>query len=170
MNADRRSFRALAIAAALLAASSALPACDSSQTVLKGALPTEPSAVLTAGFVPATLPFQSFGVAACPGRQAFATNFDLVLSERSGFDVFLNQVTFRFSDVAGFSAPPLIFSAADLAGQFGRTLIPAGTSRAFGFRPQFGCGFGRPGQVAATVLLLDGFGRRHISTITATFK
>jgi hypothetical protein len=122
------------------------------------------------GIVPQTLPFRSFGGGGCPAFQPFGTNFDLLIDRHQAVGVNLNQVSFQFSDTFGFSAPPLLFTAADLIGQFGHTFVESGTQRRFTFAPRFGCGFSRPGRLGANVVLVESSGVQHESSVTAMFN
>jgi hypothetical protein len=103
----------------------------------------------------------------CPLVQPFGTVFDLVVDGHGSSDLFLDQVAFRFIDGSGVGFSPLPFTAADLRGLFGDTIIIAGTTRPFRFRPQFGCGIGRPHTMTATIGLADRSGTRQEVTLTA---
>jgi hypothetical protein len=110
------------------------------------------------------LPTAGFG---CPQVQPFTTVFDLIVDGRGSMDVFLTQVTIRFVDGSSFGGSPLIFSNGDLSARFGQTLVPADTTRAFGFTPQFGCGVSRPHTIVADIVLLDRQGSNHPMSLIA---
>jgi hypothetical protein len=121
-------------------------------------------------FLPQTvipLPIAGFG---CPIVQPFSASFDLVVDGHGSTDVVLVQVTFRFFDGSSFGQSPLIFTGSDLTGRFGQMTIPANTTRAFHFTPQFGCGVSRPHTLAADVILVDPGGTRHNMSLSAPIQ
>lgn len=134
--------------------------------------PGGPSAPSSAAIVPRTLGWTAVALpSGCAARTGFATDFNLVVDQRHGGDVSVNEVRLQFSDVVGgFSAPPMLFTPADLTGQFGNARVQGGSLRSFGFRPQFGCGFSHPRQMVGTIVLIDASGLSHESSITAAFN
>jgi hypothetical protein len=106
--------------------------------------------------------------ASCPMTQPFTTSFDLFVSTSTD-DVVIEGLTLRFIDRSRGSSR-LFFSTNDLALIFGNTRILTGTRRVFTLRPEFGCGLSTPQSMTVVVDLVDGRGRRHEATATATLE
>jgi len=146
-------------AALLLMVPLALAGCDTKlRATISASTLTGPSfGVFGAHIAPDTLRIVTVPTFSCPVAPPFATNFNLIV-DGSGTDVFLNDVGLQFVDRSGFIGAPLAFHAADLGARFGSTIVRAGTSRSFSFRPQFGCDVFHPQFVVARVVIVDSFG------------
>ena len=70
-------------------------------------------------------------------------------------------------DATSVGGPSVTFPQPDLRSQFGTTLVSAGSTRTFGFRPLFTCGR-RPLTVAADITFLIGIGRTERLTVTGS--
>jgi len=158
---------------AVLVAALAVASCDS-DTKVRGSMiafgptPGFAAAQISAQFFPQTLPFSLF-TTSCASRQFFTPAFDLVLVQPQSVNFFLDRVTFRMIDGTSLGGPSVTFPSAQLTSMFGSTLIVG--SRAFSFRPQFGCGFfTRPGSIVADVVLIDGRGQSHNVSVSAPFQ
>lgn len=113
------------------------------------------------------VPVTGFG---CPFAQPFQAPFNLVIVGDHSVDFVLTQVQFSPFDLMGVPGDPLLISTNDLNARFGSTTIPAGTSRAFPFSPQFGCGLSHPGSLGIQVTLVDPFGRPRPLSVTAPLQ
>jgi hypothetical protein len=117
--------------------------------------------------VVAFVPVTSFN---CPFVSPFSSTLSLFVDQRSGADLFLDQVAFKFVDGTGLPSP-LDLTRAELTGMFGTTLIPTGGTRAFRFHPQFGCGFvGSPQAVFVNLRFFDRRGTSHFTTVSASLR
>ena len=126
--------------------------------------------LVDANIVPRFLPILPVFGFGCPLLPPFSTEFDLFVTERSRMDLFLNRATFRFFDGFGIGTSPLDFPPDALSLQFGSRLIPAGTTRSFRFRPQFGCGLSAPRTLNAEFVLLNAFGTSNQVQLTGAFS
>lgn len=161
------------IAALLIVLPLALAACDDTRTRVTygGVLDTSPGFILGNALIsPQFLGLQPIVGFNCPFVQPFATQFDLIIDARSALDLFLFQVDFSIFDRSGLRGSPLLVSSSDIAARFNDPFIRAGTTRAFGFRPQFGCGLGRPSRIVATVLIRDRTGRSREMSVSAPIQ
>lgn len=122
---------------------------------------------ISAQFFPQTLPFSLF-TTACGARPFFTPAFDLVLAQPQSVNFFLERVTFRMVDGTSLGGPSVTFPNTQLNSMFGSTLIVG--SRAFSFRPQFGCNLTRPRSIFADVVLIDAFGSIRNISVNAPFQ
>lgn len=119
---------------------------------------------------PSTISFTSVAGSRCPSIAPFLSSFSLFIDQRSGTDIFLDHLSFEFGDGSGRRSP-FQLSRSDLTRTFGSTLVPRGATRAFDFRPQFGCGFlTAPSLLLIDLTTLNRSGVRHQSTLTATLR
>jgi hypothetical protein len=156
-----------------LALSALVVACDSHvQGTFKNELIGPSGAAAIVSFAPPTLALSPVGSFACPATAPFLTSFDLIVDGRATGDLFLDAVGFRFIDGSSIGRTPLFssFSAPELNARFGQTLIAAGTRRAFGFAPQFGCDQFRPVTVTAEVTLRDRTGAQQQMSISSPIR
>jgi hypothetical protein len=148
-----------------------LTACDQHQTGTFAVGSTSaPSPLLSAQILPQTLSLIPVKGFSCPVTPPFTTGFDLVITPQSRVDTLLNQVSFNFLNGSSISGSPLFFAVDDLARLFGSTLIPAGASRAFTFRPTFGCGSLRTTSMTARIVLVDATGASREVTLSAPVR
>jgi hypothetical protein len=154
----------------------ALAACDQRgehgdfSVGLVATTPTLPSPLSATTIMPRLLPLIPTLGFQCPVSAPFTTDFDLIVDHRGRVDVFLNQVSLRFVDGSGFGASPLLFSPRELSTLFGQTLVHPFTSRAFNFRPQFGCGLSVPRSLVVQVFLIDTFGALGQTSLTMPIR
>jgi len=103
---------------------------------------------------------------ACSGF-VFGTSFNLVIAANAQ-DLTLDSVTIHMIDGTNLGGPSVTIPTPQLAEQFGSTVVPAGTTRAFGLQPVFPCVGSQPHTLTATAVLLDQ--RRVRRTVTATAR
>jgi hypothetical protein len=106
----------------------------------------------------------------CPSIAPFLASFSLFIDQRSGSDIFLDEINFHFGDGSGRRSP-LQLTRSDLTRMFGTTFVAAGATRTFDFSPQFGCGLvSVPSLLFIDLTTLNRGGVRHQSTLTATLR
>lgn len=156
---------------AALALAVVLTACDDN-LVSKGAGVAAPSAAaaLDASIQPQIIPFTVLAGFRCPVLQPFTTAFDLVVRERLGRDLFLDQVSLHFLDGTNVGGSPMVLPRADLNRLFTSTLVNARTTRFFRFTPQFGCGLGVPQALIVDAFFLDRANTPHNSTMRVDIR
>ena len=126
--------------------------------------------LVTTSIVPSRLGLiPVFGIR-CQAFPSVATRFDLVVNLAGSSDLFMQQATLRLLDGSHLGGSSLLVSAADLTARFGTTRIRAGSRRSFAFDPQFGCGSFVPLSLAVDILLLDGAGSRHATTVVVPIE
>ena len=103
---------------------------------------------------------------ACSGF-VFGTSFNLVIAANAQ-DLTLDSVTIHMIDGTNLGGPSVTIPTPQLAEQFGSTVVPAGTTRAFGLQPVFPCVGRQPHTLTATAVLLDQ--RRVRRTVIATAR
>ena len=155
----------------ILVAALAVASCDRETREHGSAIAFGPTPVIasqiSAQFLPQTLPLSLF-TTACGARPFFTAAFDLVLVQPQSVNVFLDRVTFRMIDGTGLGGSSVTFANTQLNSMFGSTLIVG--SRAFLFRPQFGCSLTRPRSIFADVVLIDTFGSIRNISVNAPFQ
>ena len=163
----KHSFRAQ-IALVACAAVVTLVACDDGAGGTRaGQLMSSPSASLPVTVSPFQLQLAPLPLASCPASQPFATHFDLVLGPTM-VDLVVDAVTLNLNDLSGAS---VVFLSDDLQRLFGPLKIPAGRTRTFTLRPNFGCGLSTtPGSLIVTVTAVDLQGLQHNGTATVAFR
>jgi hypothetical protein len=163
--------RAASLPIAALSLAVVLTACDDNM-VPKGVGLAAPSvaAAIDARIQPQVVPFTLLTGFSCPALQPFTTAFDLVVQERLGRDLFLDQVSLHFLDGTNLGASPMVLPRADLNRLFTSTLVNARATRFFRFAPQFGCGIGVPQVLIVEAFFLDRFNTRLTSTARATIQ
>lgn len=102
---------------------------------------------------------QSVEQPVCPTRPPLVGSIGMNVAANGVLDVSLAQVQMTFTDTAGLAAPAVTLPAPALAAQFGSTLIPAGSQRAFPLSFPFGCDTGRAGTLVILVVVTDENGR-----------
>jgi hypothetical protein len=154
----------------LVSLATMLTACDDFNATGTGIGMAAPSPFVSAGLFPPTLGFTSVPGFRCPAIAPFLSTFSLFIDQRSGTDIFLDQINFQFGDRSGRQSP-LQLSRSDLTLMFGTTFVPAGATRTFDFRPQFGCEFlSVPQLLFIDLTTLNRAGIRHQTTLTATLQ
>jgi hypothetical protein len=160
---SRSSIAARVLSIALVVAGAA--ACDDTTTkpglgpdrVAVGVV----SVVTPASIAVATLP-------ACAGAVASPELSVFVSSART--NAFLDGVTLHLNDGSNVGGPTVTIPRADLNSLFGSTLIRAGSSRTFGFRPSFRCVPLQAQLVRGEFNFIDEFGVRQTMTTTMSFR
>ena len=160
-------FVVLALAGSMLATVK----CDSKPTTSNSpavafASPLALTPLVTTSIVPQRLRLTPVFGAGCLTFPSLRTQFDLVVVQGGGFEIFLHEATIRLLDGTHLGPSPLLMSSADLNARFGSTVIPAGGRRIFAFDPQFGCGSFVPLTLGVDLLLLDRVGARHFASIS----
>lgn len=118
-------------------------------------LTTGASPLTPAGNVaPNPIRLTPLGGGLCPGAVGFGTSFNLVLSAGAD-DLTLDSVTLHLLDGSNVGGPSVTIPSLELSSQFGSTVIRAGTTRAFAFRPTFGCVAFQPRFIRGHARLLD---------------
>ena len=158
-----RSSQRLSIAALVLS-TLGLTACDSNDHTSVTS-PGLGGPAFVVSILPQQLAITPIAGLGCPLFPSFTTRFNLVVNPFAN-DIFLNQASFRLIDGSALGGSPLLMSANDIAGRFGTTLIPAGTSRTFSFTPQFSCIGFQPRSLLANFVMLDRAGLRLLRTLT----
>jgi hypothetical protein len=154
----------------LVSLATVLTACDDFTAIGTGVGSLEPSPFVRASLLPPTLGFTSIAGFRCPTIAPFLSQFSLLIDQRGGTDLFLDQVNFRFGDRSGRLSPRQL-TRSDLTRMFGTTLVPGGATRTFDFEPRFGCEFlSVPNLLFIDLSTLHRDGVRHQSTLTATLK
>ena len=96
----------------------------------------------------------------CPlGGVAFDTSFHLIVNA-GVHDVTIDSVTVHMVDGSNVGGPSITLPQPELSARFGSTLIPAGTTRDFAVRPNFGCVTAPPIALRSNTLLVDSRGIR----------
>jgi hypothetical protein len=158
----------LAVLAAALAV--VLSACDGA-TVTSTTAPSLTANVKAA--IVQTVPSPPGSVAVPPVWQpcmmwpAGPPTFALMIT--SGRNTALSHVTLQLIDGSHVGGPMVTFPQPALANEFGSTIIVAGTTRTFNFRPQFGCG-PTPVGIVADVIVSGEDGATQTATATTTIK
>jgi hypothetical protein len=150
----------------IVVVAAAVAACDRDTNRRGTSIAFSPTLAIGAQISPQTLPFATV-TAACASGSLFTTDFDLVIVLTRQVNVFMDRVTLHLLDGTNVGGPLLTFPRAQLNAMFGSTLV-VGT-RAFSFRPQFGCGTKRPRSLVADVILIDADGNGRSVSITAEF-
>jgi hypothetical protein len=126
---------------------------------------------------PSTLSFASASIAPrfgvfgaplifnCSATTAAVLPLDLVFTAIDTANV--TNVTIRLLDGTSVGGPSVTFPQPDLRSQFGTTIVVAGATRTFGFRPLFTCAR-RPLTVAADITFLIGGGRTQRLTVAGS--
>ena len=130
----------------------ALGGCESNGGPVIGGSITTVSASRTAPvavFISPTLSGSAAFVAGLPPI------FDLRIAASTTVD--LDQITIHMIDGTNLGGPMVTVPRTDLVGQFGSTLIVAGTTRTFTLRPRFVC-TNPPLSVAAVITVRDSRG------------
>jgi hypothetical protein len=160
----------------LVSLATALSGCDDNGTRIGfgSAGPAAPfvgaSPFVGATLLPSTIGFTSVAGSRCPSIAPFLASFSLFIDQRSGSDIFLDEINFHFGDRSGRRSP-LQLTRSDLARMFGTTFVSAGATRTFDFSPQFGCGLvSVPSLLFIDLTTLNRGGVRHQSTLTATLR
>jgi len=160
----------------LVALATVLTACDDFKATGVGiGLPVPAplvgaSPIVGASLLPTIIDFTSVVGSRCPSVAPFLSSFSLFIDQRSGTDIFLDQINFQFGDRSGRRSP-LQLTRSDLTLMFGTTFVPGGATRTFDFRPQFGCEFvSMPSVLFIDLTTLNRSGVRHQSTLSATLK
>jgi hypothetical protein len=152
---------------AIVVAALVLVACENTTSGSRANISFAPTSFLIgAQFLPQTLPF-GVVTSACAVGPVFTTGFDLLIVQTRPPDVFMDRVTLHLIDGSNVGAS-ITFPRPQLNAMFGSTLV-AGT-RAFPFRPQFGCGLRRPRSIVADVVLVDSDGRSRNISADAVFQ
>ena len=147
----------------------ALAACDRQTTPLApGSIVFSPNAAASIQLVPQALPISPLGSFACPMSSPFATSFNLVVGA-ANTDLVFQRLTLQPFDGRGVAGLSTVLTAENVVGVSGSPLIAARTSRTFALHPAFGCGISAPRSLFTELILVDGFGSTHRSTLTARF-
>lgn len=129
-----------------------------------------PSPVLAASLVPTAIPFDVLPAFSCPALSPFRSTIALFIDQRTGLDVTLEEVSFRFVDTFGFGTT-VFFGQHDLNTMFGIPFIASGGSRLFTFQPAFGCEMvAAPQSLVAQIIAIDRSGRRQMQTLNGVFR
>jgi hypothetical protein len=104
----------------------------------------------------------------CLGSPYVTSGFAIVIS--AGRTTELDQVTIRLLDGSHVGGPAVTFPRPGLTNEFGSTVIVAGDTRRFLFRPYFPCGAGRAQAVAADLSFVDLGGVPHGMTVTTSLR
>ncbi|MCA1651567.1 MAG: hypothetical protein LC753_15265, partial [Acidobacteria bacterium] len=88
----------------------------------------------------------------------------------SGLSVSLTEVSLRFVDSLGVTAPQITLPAPVLTRQFGSLLVQAQSARTFTIDFRFGCGTGRIGTIVVDVKAKDKKGRSHSGEVRLSVR
>jgi hypothetical protein len=152
---------------ALVVVAVVVAACDTTTKGSRTAIGFSPTPAIAAQFSPQTLSIAQV-TSTCASSFVFTTGFDLVIVQTSAADLFMDRVTLHLLDGTNVGNSPITFGRSQLTAMFGSTFV--GSSRAFGFRPQFGCGLRRPLGIVADVILMDGRGSGRTVSVNAAFQ
>jgi hypothetical protein len=128
--------------------------------------PFTPSPAIAVFIPPSPLPIVTIPTIGCSGFGAFTTAFDLVVTTGRN-SLSLDSATFRLLDGTNVGGSPITIPQTELVSMFGSTKVVG--SRAFPFRPQFGCGSRRPVSITGDIRLVDSSGAMSNVTVTAGF-
>jgi hypothetical protein len=122
------------------------------------ALSTGPSSFAAgANFLPTPILLTPFADARCGFGSAFAASFRLVVTAGRR-DLRMDRLTLQLLDGTSLGGPSVTIPSFEFATQRASLLIPAGTTRDFPVRADFGCFARRPFSLRGNVFLFDGFG------------
>jgi hypothetical protein len=152
---------------AIVVAAVAVAACENTSSGRHAAIGFSPTLAIGAQFSPQTLPI-ALVTTTCALSPVFAPGFDLVIVHTGPANVFMDRVTLHLLDGTNVGGPSLTFPRSQLNTMFGTTLVVS--TRAFGFRPQFGCGPRRPRGIVADVVLIDAEGSSRSVSVNAAFQ
>ena len=152
---------------AIVVAAVAVAACENTTNGSRASIGFSPTPAIAAQFSPQTLPI-TLVTTTCASGPVFTTGFDLVIVQTLPVNVFMDQVRLHLLDGTNVGGPSITFPRSQLNAMFGSTLV-VGT-RAFGFRPQFGCGLRRPLGIVADVVLIDAEGSHRGVSVNAAFQ
>ena len=151
-------------AAACLLVSSLFSACDGENHPIGWGQPLDASPAAASRIVPQTIVLTPVTGVHCPFLTPFTSTFDVVINPGSR-DLFLDQVTLRLSDGSSVGGSPVLMSSADLTARLASTRIRAGTTNRFELSPRFGCGGFLPRAMHADIVLRDGSGVMHTTSL-----
>ena len=164
--------RDLVVVTVVWAFAVACAACDvpDRAAITVGPSSLVPSPPFNATLFPTPIPFIFLPQSRCPTTPPFTSDFQVVVDQRSSFDVLLQEVNVVFFDAVGLSSS-VVFTDNDLVLLFGPTLVPAGVIRTFNFHAQFGCGLtALPRRLTLHSTIKDRTGTRHHLTLNAPLK
>ena len=154
----------------ILLAALACVSCDDDTTNKTSQIsfqpPFTPSPAIAVFIPPSPLPIVTIPTIGCSGFGAFTTAFDLVVTTGRN-SLSLDSATFRLLDGTNVGGSPITIPQTELVSLFGSTKVVG--SRAFPFRPQFGCGSRRPVSITGDIRLVDASGAMSNVTVTAGF-
>ena len=155
----------------LVSLATLLTACENEKgTRIRFGLAEPSPPFVGASLFPSTIGFTSIAGSRCPSIAPFLASFSLFIDQRSGSDIFLDEINFHFGDRSGRRSP-LQLTRSDLTQMFGTTFVSAGATRTFDFSSQFGCGLvSVPSLLFIDLTTLNRGGVRHQSTLTATLR
>ena len=105
----------------------------------------------------------------CPALPPFAVPFNLVVTTGGVFPVTVTDITLRFTDTRGITAPPVTLPAPIPVIPFGSALTQA-KSQNFPLLLPIGCGTGLTGTVIVIVGTQDAQGRFMSTQVTAPVR
>lgn len=152
--------RTIAASLAGVLAIGLMPGCDGMGSGVLNPTPIDTASNASIlGFDTSFVTVRSVGDPVCPTRPPLVGSIGMHVAADGVLDVSLAQVQMTFTDTAGLPAPAVTLPAPALVAQFGSTLIPAGSRRAFPLSFPFGCDTGRAGTLVIAVVVTDENGR-----------
>src|SRR3954466_4674127 len=156
-----RGFHSAAFAMVTVAALFASAGCDRATTPGAGIAPATVPAVVAS----ITTGSATFSPLSSCGTSALLTpDLNLIITSTNR-DVAVDEVTLHLLDGSNLGGPGITIPRTDLNDRFATTIVRAGTSRTFGFRPTFRCGESLPWTIRGVVGIVDATGAR--STLSA---
>lgn len=160
----RSSIAVRVLSIALLAACAA--ACDDDASTKPGLRPDRVAVATVSVVTPASVAVAT--LPACAGAPISPELSVFVSSART--NAFLDGVTLHLNDGSNVGGPTVTIPRADLNSLFGTTLVRAGSSRVFGFRPLFRCVPFQAQLVRGEFNFIDEFGVQQTMTTTMSFR
>jgi hypothetical protein len=106
----------------------------------------------------------------CPPITRTVADFDLVVTERAGFDLTLHEVHLRFVDRFGVAAPTVFLPHPVLLDRFGPTVVLPRSVRRFPLSFDLGCARVTTGRLFLITKVRPASGELHSSTVSVSVR